>query len=130
MAGINRDLVVQLHADIMQKLGLSCRLVFDDRFKIGGHAFDDELGCVMHVNPAVEFQRPEHLILHEAAHHLTDSGHSVEWAETLCGIYRKTGYALPYSTGFENFAIAAGIKHKIFEQAGKTIALVMADGKL
>jgi hypothetical protein len=83
------------------------------------------------VNPTVAFKVPEHLILHEAAHHIIISGeycqcgekfavvigshvfgdihHCEHWAKTLLDIYRKTGTPLPFGTQFELFAKVAGI---------------------
>jgi hypothetical protein len=113
-------------------------LEFSTDVKIGQHVFEDD-GCVITVNPEFDFTVPVHLMLHEAAHHrtyvgaarhLTDDpfvdlccsgwsgGHCEHWAKILVGMYKETGIALPYSTGFGHFAEAAGIKHKIFEQHG------------
>jgi hypothetical protein len=113
----------------MAKLHLPCLLGFSTRVKVGQHVFleDDDCrpyGCIIRVNPEVDFRVPEHLILHEAAHHRASAqdeyhGHDEVWARVLCQIYEETGVALPYSTGFEQFALAAGIKHKVFDEVGK-----------
>jgi hypothetical protein len=138
-----------VHTDLMAKLRLPCRLKFSTDVKIGQHEFDDD-GCWVTINPEVDFEVPEHLILHEAAHHrivapyhamfealdnvadvanmkfsccnepFTDRHHCEHWAKELVKMYRETGIALPYSTGFEQFAHVAGIKFKLFEQHGRT----------
>lgn len=137
-----RDEWRKVHADMMAKLGLPCQLRFNDVCGIGRHDWDDTLKeCFITVNPTkADFRVPEHLILHEAAHHRATEpyvyaerfgmetpdikpcgelgghcGHCEHWADILCGIYREVGVALPYSTGFEAFAEAAGIKYKLFD---------------
>jgi hypothetical protein len=121
------------------QLGLPCVLLFDTSVKTAVHRADDEGTCTVTINPDVDFKRPEHLILHEFAHHRTlapvlfwywsvdgvpddrlcclgwTGGHCKHWAQDLCDIYRETGTALPYSTMFEEFATAAGIKQKLFD---------------
>lgn len=113
-----------IHADLMKKLGLPCKFVVSEEFKIGGHVIaEDE--CFIHMNPNVNFERPEHLILHEAAHHIRViankhvccwilGGHCTHWAKTLLRLYRKAGAPLPHSTGFPTFAAIAGIQKKVF----------------
>jgi hypothetical protein len=60
--------------------------------------------------------------LHEAAHHRADlydewHGHGERWAKILLDMYEEAGVALPYSTGFEEFARIAGIVHKTFKES-------------
>ena len=131
-----------------KQLRVPCRLLFSTDVKVGRHSWDDCGTCSLTINPEVDFKRPEHLVLHEMAHHINmepficvdweeyspavqfnykaagdnryccsgwTGGHCYHWAQTLVDIYKKTGTALPYSTGFEKFAELAGIKHKIFE---------------
>ena len=124
----------RVHAAIMTKLKLPCMLGFSRAPRIGCHVFDDEQHiCVILVNPTVNFKGPEHLILHEVAHHRAymraascfdydlkktfccsgwSGGHCKHWAKVLCGMYKKMGYALPKTTQFEEFAKAAGIQYK------------------
>ena len=137
----------QVHTDLMFKLRLPCRLNFSTDVKIGQHDYDFE-GCWITVNPDVDFRVPEHLIIHEAAHHRItqpfhdmfealdnvadvvgmkfrccdppgDRHHCEHWAKELTRMYTEAGIKLPYSTGFEQFALVAGIKYKLFEQHGK-----------
>ena len=80
----------------------------------------DREKCQFVVNPKVAFLVPDHLILHEAAHHIAmakewnshwaDSGHCAHWANILLEIYHKTGVKLPRGTQFENFAKIANIR--------------------
>jgi hypothetical protein len=117
----------QVHRDIVDRLGLPCKLRFTKKHRVGGHEFDD--GCSIHVNPTVAFHTPAHLILHEVAHHILikekendkesvgyyfggccmDGMHCPHWAETLFGLYRKLSIPLPLETQFPNFAKIAGI---------------------
>jgi hypothetical protein len=125
-----------VHAVLMTKLGLPCKIKFTD-FGIGRHDWDDNQNeCFISINPTkADFRVPEHLILHEAAHHRAiepflngdrpdikpcgeyggHCSHCHHWAHILCDIYREVGIALPYSTGFEEFARASGIKFKLFD---------------
>jgi hypothetical protein len=132
----------RVHADLMAKLNLPCMLHFSNDVKVARHTWDDDeitdrgdrrKECFITINPQVDFRVPEHLILHEAAHHrnmepfLDDvpedrwcctgwaGGHCEHWARTLVAMYAELGIALPYSTMFEHFAKLAGIKHKVFE---------------
>jgi len=122
----------RVHADLMAKLRLPCKLRFATRVKVGQHIwhdlddgnFDPHKSCSIDINPEVDFYVPAHLILHEGAHHRADlndeyHGHDEMWAGILCRMYEETGIALPYSTGFEAFALTAGIKHKVFDEVGK-----------
>jgi hypothetical protein len=125
-------------------LGLPCALAFGTHVKTAEHRHDDYGTCMVTINPEVDFKRPEHLILHEFAHHRTLSGvmpkylehgvvpeereccfgwtggHCWHWAADLCDMYRETGTELPYSTMFESFANLAGIKYSIFERFNVT----------
>jgi hypothetical protein len=129
----------KVHADLMAQLRLPCKLEFSTRVKVGQHVWRSEPECwgelnvcYITVNPEVDFRNPEHLILHEGAHHRAIepyldaeldgqchhtgwNGHCEHWAQILCDMYKETGYKLPYSTSFETFAEIAGIKHKLFE---------------
>lgn len=120
------------HADLMAKLQLPCKLRFYSGLKrgrqvLGQHVWQD-MGnysgtsirvCHINIDPDVEWKVPEHLLLHEAAHHEADlfdewHGHNEHWARILHGMYERAGVALPFSTGFEEFARIAGIEHKVF----------------
>jgi hypothetical protein len=110
---------IKIHAALTAKLRVPCRLKFSHDHRVGFHRWDF-VGCSIHVNPDADFRVPEHLILHEAAHHragdLHDSySHDAAWARVLLGMYRETGIALPHTTGFEEFARAAGIVCKVFD---------------
>ena len=102
--------------ELLGMLNLPCKLRYSEEFKVGGHKFTTK-GCQFVVNPTVDFKVPEHLILHEAAHHIIIVGghfdcyssHCVHWAEVLLGLYKSTGTELPYGTQFETFARVAGI---------------------
>ena len=121
----------RVHAELMAKLHLPCKLVFSTGVRIGQHSFECwPDNCRMTINPEVEFLVPEHLILHEAAHHRAApmenahccsycDAHCEHWAHVLLNMYREIDFPLPHSTGFEKFAEAAGIKFKIFEQHGR-----------
>ena len=112
----------EVHSRLLRQLKLPCKLVYSNEFRVGGHIFTDQR-CSIVVNPKVPFKVPEHLILHEAAHHMviaeercrcTDdlpfTGHHCEhWAKTLLDIYGKTGTSLPHGTQFEMFAKIAGL---------------------
>jgi hypothetical protein len=129
------------HADLMAKLVLPCKLRFTDETPCGMHDWEDDLSeCWIAVNPQANFRMPEHLIIHEAAHHRViapymvgcfsrydaqhavvnsgkcahswSKGHCMHWAWALRDMYKETGIALPHTTGFEEFARAAGIVHK------------------
>lgn len=111
---------IELHADLMRRLSLPCKLEFTDKGK-GRHKHRDG-GCVIEVNPEVNWQRPEHLILHEAAHHRHGEtecvcfGHCIGWAQTLVGMYIDTGLDLPEGTQFAMFAEVAGILHREYKE--------------
>ena len=124
------------YSDLMATLRLPCKLRFSSNVKIGAHEFEDDGSCWITVNPEVDFRVPEHLILHEAAHHtaaknlLTHDddddgfidlrccmgpfGHCQHWAKVLCGMYAETETQLPQTTSFTEFASAAGIERKNF----------------
>lgn len=125
---------LDLHEDLMKRLGLPCELRFSKRGR-GRHKVQGKK-CFIEVNSDVDWQRPEHLILHEAAHHIHYerdcscstapfltmqdlSGHCEHWARVLTGVYVKTGYALPEGTQFENFAKVAGILHREYKPQPK-----------
>lgn len=119
----------EAHLKIMRRTGLPCGLVLTPDVKIGRHRTEDGK-CVIEVNDALDFDTPEHLILHEAAHHVTQvqheyvdvadpfdcvvfgHGHCKHWAETLCDMYAQARVELPEGTKFEAFAKAAGILHR------------------
>ena len=124
----------RVHADLMAQLRLPCKLQFSTDVKVARHNWDDdERECAITVNPDVDFRVPEHLILHETAHHRNmepllgsdyenrwcctgwSGGHCDHWARLLVAMYKETGIKLPYNTMFEKFADLAGIKHKMFE---------------
>lgn len=111
-----KDEWIALHADLVRRLNLPCQLAFSDRGK-GRHKHRDG-GCFIEVNPNIDWKRPEHLILHEAAHHRHGEsecicwGHCIGWAQTLVGMYIDTGIALPEGTQFESFAKVARIIHR------------------
>jgi hypothetical protein len=124
----------RIHADLMDKLGLPCRLEFVTgkvkygREVLGQHVWtpvgdygDTSIRtCHININPEVNWRVPEHLILHEAAHHRADlydewHGHSEHWAKILFNMYEETGVVLPQSTAFVEFAKIAGIEHRIFK---------------
>src|SRR5271169_1075499 len=121
-----REEWTRVHADLMAQLRLPCTLEFSTEVKVGQHEFMDDGICILRVNPDADFRTPEHLILHEAAHHricepyrgdfeveqwchIGWSGHCEHWAQVLCDMYRETGIALPQTTSFIEFAKAAGI---------------------
>jgi hypothetical protein len=120
---------IRVHAYLTAKLHLPCKLEFADNelVKIGRHEFEMDYSiedypsghtpCTIYVNPTVDFNVPEHLILHEGAHHraiLKDPycGHDEFWAKILCEMYEEAGFPLPEGTGFEAFAKVAGIRWK------------------
>jgi hypothetical protein len=120
----SKEIWKQTHSRLMQKLDLPCGLKFSSkRTRIGSHTFGGE-GCFITVNLEEDFKMPEHLILHEAAHHrhrefergspcrCPDWGHCKCWARVLVGMYRETGTPLPQGTQFMEFAKAAGITHR------------------
>jgi hypothetical protein len=129
---------IKIHAELMAKLGLPCKLEFSSEPKVGSHSFEDDHTCVLRVNLAADFRVPEHLILHEAAHHrvcenlvfvdlndaeyeqhychLYSGEHCDHWAKVLCDMYEETGTPLPSTTSFCSFAKLAGITRKNFEQ--------------
>ena len=134
----------RVHANLTAKLNLPCKLRFTEHVKIARHITEgdftfrgmrdvDYVGvphvCYIDINPTADFRVPEHLILHEGAHHRALEldeyhGHDEVWARILCKMYVEAGVALPYSTGFEAFAEAAGIKYKIYEAVGKETVLI------
>jgi hypothetical protein len=127
----------RVHRGIMDRLGLPCKLRFSKKHRVGAHAFKDNGGCCITVNPTVAFRNPAHLILHEAAHHaliqrnesrspafgLVFSGcclggsHCKHWAKILFGMYKKLNIPLPFGTQFETFAEIASIRLCSFEGA-------------
>jgi hypothetical protein len=141
-----REVWERIHAEYGKYLGCPCRLQFSEDVITASHRFDDDFGCVITVNPTLEFLRPEHLILHEFAHHRNITpiielhgdeeegtldmlsvesdqrscciygGHCEHWAQTLLDMYRETSTKLPYTTMFEKFAEVAKIKFKVFER--------------
>lgn len=121
----NKEVWVMIHADLMQRLNLPCKLRFSTDVKIGQHSFNDVRDtCAITVNSDFDFRQPEHLILHEAAHHRHSEkhtwdegwclcwGHCEHWARTLADMYTETGYALPEGTQFAEFAKVAKIIHR------------------
>jgi hypothetical protein len=130
---LTREEWTKVHADLMAKLRLPCRLRFitnetkHGRTIVGQHEWEDvgEYGgtdirvCYMNINPDMDWRVPEHLILHEAAHHRADlfdewHGHNEHWAKILCDMYEESGVALPQTTSFIEFAKLAGIVRKNF----------------
>jgi hypothetical protein len=127
---------IRVHADLMEKLKLPCVLRFSSSVSIASHSIEayandpDDFGrileCRITINTDVDFRRPEHLILHEAAHHRSTcyaewecgDQHCEHWAQTLCDMYKETGVALPQTTSFFEFAKAAGIIRKNFATEG------------
>lgn len=127
--------------DLMAKLRLPCKLRFISNEKyihpdlshrrvLGQHDWEDmgDYGgtnirvCHINIDPDVDWRVPEHLILHEAAHHEADlfdeyHGHGEHWAKILIGLYEATGTALPESTRFDAFAKLAGIVRRDFVSA-------------
>jgi hypothetical protein len=129
---------IRVHSALMAKLGLPCQLRFITstvkygRKVLGQHVWEPvgEYGgtgiriCHINIDPNVDWHTPEHLLLHEAAHHRADlydewHGHNEHWAKILHSMYEETGVALPHSTGFEEFAQIAGIVHKVFKADSK-----------
>jgi len=140
----------RVHADLMEKLRLPCKLRFSSETKvIGRHILEDGgkldgvriVNCCIEVNPEADFRVPEHLILHEAAHHrnmaaindddfdvcdgpgkrgccFAPNGHCKHWAKALCDMYQETGTPLPQTTSFVEFANMAGIARKNFTREG------------
>lgn len=121
------------HERVMRRCGLPCALEITPDVKIGQHRAEGG-GCVIRVNDSLDFETPEHLILHEAAHHAAgekdecfDSaeaydcvfGHCKHWAATLCGLYELAGVELPEGTKFEAFAKEAGILHREYLPPGE-----------
>jgi len=132
----------RIHAEIMDKLDLSCKLEWSSHTKVGAHVFRDESSpctCAIKVNPEGNFFAPQHLIMHEAAHHRNiinkfgvelnfdlspieqqcclggwSSGHCPHWAAELVECYRICDMELPRSTQFHEFAKAAHIEWKPF----------------
>ena len=110
-----------VHADLMAKLHLPCELRFNRNVKIGQHTSEDDGTCHIDINPDVDFRVPEHLILHEGAHHRANEfdeyhGHDELWAGILCKMYREAEVPLPQTTSFFAFAKAAGIERKNFAE--------------
>lgn len=125
----------RIHADLMARLSLPCVLRFSDWVVTGQHRFEDDGTCQIVVNPEADFRVPEHLLLHEAAHHrvsadLLDTedeaqgchvwggGHCEHWAAELVSMYAETGTPLPQTTTFFEFAKAAGIVRRNFVKEG------------
>jgi hypothetical protein len=117
---------IKVHADLMEKLRLPCKLRFSTHVNIGQHEFVIATGwhkidiCRIKINPEVNFQVPAHLILHEAAHHrelCCGDFHCEHWAQTLRDMYWETRTPLPQTTGFKEFAKVAGIvfRHKVID---------------
>ena len=114
---------IRVHTELMAKLKLPCKLQFFDGMTAPGrHQFNvTHTACYILINPDADFRVPEHLILHEAAHHQDScpwwecsNQHCKHWAQTLCDMYKEAGIALPHTTGFKEFARAAGIVLKKF----------------
>jgi hypothetical protein len=108
-----------VYADLMAKLHLPCELRFSSKVRIGQHIHEDDGTCHIDINPDVDFRCPEHLILHEGAHHRAYDedvwhGHDELWAGILVAMYREAGVPLPQTTSFFAFAKAAGIERKNF----------------
>jgi hypothetical protein len=130
----------QVHAELMAKLKLPCKLKFSYSHPVGGHVHAPlpwrMRNCYIEINPNADFRVPAHLILHEAAHHRHHAGflgscscrnwwHCEHWAQELCRVYEETGIALPRTTGFAEFAKAVGIVHKVFspDEVQQSIAI-------
>lgn len=126
----------KVHADLMEKLHLPCKLRFSTKVKVGLHQFEDDGTCHITVNLDADFKVPAHLLLHEAAHHRACEpyrddidekdwchygwdGHCTHWAQVLCDMYQETGIALPQTTSFLEFAKLAGIIRKNFAVEGE-----------
>ena len=132
---------IRVHAELMAKLMMPCKLrfIYNEKYVanektpqlrkiLGQHVWQD-MGdyddtnirmCHISIDPDIDWRVPEHLILHEAAHHEADlfdeyHGHNERWAKILMGMYEATGVALPESTRFDTFAELAGIAHKEFQ---------------
>lgn len=59
----------EIYDELQGKLHVPCVLKFSTKVKIGRHQFNDDGTCSITINPEIDFRRPEHLILHEMAHH-------------------------------------------------------------
>lgn len=107
--------IARLGQEILRKANLPCRLGFAEN-DTGAEARHMRLKngrCYVVINSRADICVPEHIILHEAAHHQGSSGeqsHGREWAERLCLLYQKTGIPLPSSTRFESFAKLCNIR--------------------
>lgn len=122
----------RMHAEFGVRLGCPCGLQFSEEVITANHRFEDDGTCLITINPTLDFQRPEHLVLHEFAHHRALvpyfhqgdmeidhecclDGHCEHWAQTLVDMYRETSTEFPFSTMFESFATLAEVKHKAFD---------------
>jgi len=101
--------VASLGSEILRRTRLPCKLVFSEN-DIHAEARHVQLKgrcCYVIINSHASISVPEHIILHEAAHHGQKSGkesHGPEWANRLLQLYKQTGISLPRATKFESFA--------------------------
>ena len=95
--------------ELLGRVQLPCNVVFSkyDIHVIGRHVALKSGRCYLVINSYADISVPEHIILHEAAHHGGKSGeksHGPEWANRLLRMYEETGISLPGSTKHESFA--------------------------
>lgn len=113
----DKEVWIARYANLMNKLSLPCELRFTTDVRVGRHVQEDDGACHIDVNLSADFHVPEHLLLHEGAHHRAAQideyhGHDEFWARILLKMYEEAGIDLPETTGFFTFATVAGIKHR------------------
>jgi hypothetical protein len=101
--------IASLANEILGRAQLPCKVVFSkyDTRVNASHVWFKSGRCYLVINSYADIGVPQHVILHEAAHHGQKSGkesHGPEWANRLLQLYKQTGISLPSATKFESFA--------------------------
>jgi hypothetical protein len=94
---------------ILQRLKLPCQVRFADEGEnyTAKHLLMKKGNCYILINACTAISRPEHIILHEAAHHgqrRSRQSHGPSWAKKLLSLYQQAGIRLPRTTRFKAFA--------------------------
>lgn len=98
---------------LLRKAGLDCPILFRKGPFTARHVTLVGGGCAILINPEVKIWCPEHLILHEGAHHgqpKHEAAHGPKWARRLIELYAITDTPLPHSTKHEWFRRLAGLR--------------------
>ncbi len=111
-----QEQILSLGMALLKKAGLPCYITFGKSKAVARHIRLKRGGCVILVDSGASISAPQHIILHEAAHHDEDKRerpHGHKWARRLLRLYKVTNTPLPRSTKFESFRKLANLHVRI-----------------